>query len=340
MLKNNFFQIIPIFLVGLLIGSMIMFFLKNTIKKVFNSLFLSKPSIIKKYLVIVFIYIIIFISAYIGTFKLTKPENINNVLNIVNQALTSILAIMAGYLAYIQVVENRVSRLKEEADYKFASKCYTRAIKLHEEIHSIDKKDFSVFAELMELYLINGDFDLFNNNIENLKKVIIEKSEKIIFYYLLISNSILQEKILEAKNKIKDLINENKELNKKVYWSFIDIKENSIDAQRGKQFSPECIKLFNNLIKYLTKQMTDEDIAEFENGNYLIDTKIMPLSNLIINKNDDKPLFIKGPDGKFFRLIKKNDADNCNTPKNEKLKNLIEHEIDNQINKINNNNKK
>lgn len=230
--------------------------------------FISIAPTIRKYWVFVIIFSVLVITSYIFIF-IKSPNNnwLNTNLTVLGQISALVFAIFVGYFAFLQVVENRIGKLKEEGFRYFKEKAYSRAIKNYEEIHSIDAKNFNNLAELLELYLIQKDFEKFNKKILLLEEDILDKRDNLIFLYLQIIAELIKEHIAEGKEKILLMIEfQKKNRDTRINWDFSDIKM----CPAYNTLTGDTKKYFDNTVKYLTVGMGEEEKTKFENGDYLI----------------------------------------------------------------------
>lgn len=228
--------------------------------------FKSKTPTIRKYWIFVVLFLISISVAYILVFKLSSnKESLNISINILGQIASLIFAIFVGYFAFLQVIENRVDKLKEDGLRHFKERAYPRATKIYEEIHSISPGNFNILADLLELYLIQRDFDKFDKKITLLEKESLDKKDDLMVLYLKIAKNLVKEHIADVRNDIDALV----ELRRKhkgilIGWDFNDIKTSECYPKTG-----DAKLIFDNLISYLTN-MTEEKKAIFESGEYTI----------------------------------------------------------------------
>lgn len=256
-----------LFLITLIVGVVLALFLKEKFIGIYKR-FTSVAPTIRKYWFFVVVFCFIVVISYILIFiKSDNNEQLNTNLTILGQVSALIFAIFVGYFAFLQVVENRIGKLKEDGFRYFKEKAYSRATKIYEEVHSIDTTNFNNLAELLELYIIQKDFEKFNKKIVVLEGNILDKKDKLILLYLQIIFELIKEHISEAKEKIALLV-EFQKLNRdvRINWDFSDIKMCSVYLSLG---NSDTKKYFDNSIKYLIQGMSEEEKIKFENGDYL-----------------------------------------------------------------------
>jgi tetratricopeptide (TPR) repeat protein len=185
------------------------------------------------------------------------------------QSLTLVFAIFVGYFAFLQVVESRLDKLKERAKSELSERSYRRAIQYYEEAYKISPKDVSILADLLELYLILENYSNFDEKIIQLQRISIEEKEKVTLLYLEATKFLLKQHLQEAKERISKLvqfIEKHPIVLTHFNWDFSDIQ----DSEVYKKINGEAKIIFENLIKYLSKKMPNDQKSDFEQGNYSI----------------------------------------------------------------------
>ena len=253
-----------LFLVTFIIGGVLFLFIKKKIIKYYNNFISSTPAIRRYWTFVIAFSLSVFIS-YILILNYSK--NIDRILNILGQISTLIFAIFVGYFAFLQVVENRIDKLKEEGHRQLKEKAYDRAIKILEEVHSINISDFSNLAELIEIFLIQKYYEKFDKKISLLEKNIVDKKEKLLFFYLKIFFYVFKEHISDAKQYIDQLV-EFRKTNPNILpsWDFSDLQ----NSESNQSLQGDSKKYSDNIINYLRGGMSIEDKQKFESGNYLL----------------------------------------------------------------------
>lgn len=268
---SAFFQywylLLIFFVCGVVLGSLN----RKRINNVLESFF-SKASLIKKYWFFVVPFTILSIIAYILTFALSSQQNLGNNISTLNQATTLTFAIFAGYFAFQQVVEHRLDKLKEQGRLYFKQSSYKRALQSYEQALSIDSKDYSTIAELLEIYLAIQDFQKFDEKLPLMKDVILEDYERITLYYLKITKFLLKQDIGSGKGELEGLLSFIEEKPSALVhfsWDFSDIQKTDV----FKKLDGESKNILQNLIKYLLKQLNDDEKKQFEEGNFSLKNK-------------------------------------------------------------------
>lgn len=229
----------------------------------------SSPVIplIKRYWTFIILFFFFSIALYFFIYKYSPSKNLESNLNVAGQSLTLIFAIVVGYFAFQQVIENKFEKLKEQANSSFRRNRYIRAIKYYEEARLINPKDFYLLAELVEVYLIIQNPTKFNENIIRLEKLIIEECEWSVVYYLKIANHLLKQDLGSAKIELKNYLQkaiENKSILTNFSWGFSEIKK----SNPYKKIDGDVKTIFDNFLNYLSKSFSESDLKNFEEGNY------------------------------------------------------------------------
>jgi len=159
-----------------------------------------------------------------------------------------------------------MTTLKQEGFNYLKQKGYARAVKIYEQVASIDVKNFYNMAELLEIYLFQKDFTKFDEKISLLRKNTLDERDSLILFYLKISRYLLKENLLEAKEEINKLIIFSKK-NPRFFniWDFSDMRSSATYTNLS---DGEVKKILDNLIQYLSASMSPENKTKFENGNY------------------------------------------------------------------------
>lgn len=253
-------------LIGIFIGALLILLIQKLFLRFWNN-FCNKAALIKKYWLFIIPFVILSIVSYFLTFKYSSPEHLQTNLTILGQVLTLVFAIFVGYFAFLQVVENRLEKLREQGYAYFKVQSYRRAIQYYEEAHSINPKSCIILPDLVELYLITQEEEKFKRKLELLEKIVIEDAEKIAYYYLKTAWFLFNEDLRRAKQELSILIDFAKRASLAyVPWQFDDIKKTEI----YKSLTGDARKILDNLISYLSKRLTPQQKNDFENGNYTV----------------------------------------------------------------------
>lgn len=267
-MKEVFINYWYLFLGSILIGVLLTLFSQEKFKGLVKS-FYGKAPLIKKYWLFVVPFSVVSISAYVLTIKSSPSENLANNISLLNQATTIIFAIFAGYFAFQQLVEYRLEKLKEQGYLYFKQKSYLRAIQYYEEAYAINPKDFSLLAELLEVYLCLGDFKKIDDKINQLEKLIVEDYERSTIAYLRVCKHLFKQDLGSAKAELKsyiELVTKKPATLLLFNWDFSDIR----NCELCQKLDGEAKTIFDNLVSYLNKRLDEEKKKRFEVGDYIL----------------------------------------------------------------------
>lgn len=267
-MKEIFINYWYLFLGSILIGVLLTLFSQEKFKGLLKS-FYGKAPLIKRYWLFVLPFSVVSISVYALTIKLSPSENLANNISLLNQATTIIFAIFAGYFAFQQLVEYRLEKLKEQANLYFKQPSYLRAIQYYEEAYAINPKDFSLLAELIEVYLCVEDFKKFDERITQLEKLVVEDYEKSTVAYLKVCKHLFKQDLGSVNNTLKtyiDLVQKEPGALLQFRWDFSDIQKSGV----YKKLDGEVKTIFENLVNYLNKNLDEEKKKRFESGDYVL----------------------------------------------------------------------
>ena len=214
------------------------------------------------------------IGTYVVFTKYSIVDNTSEVLSLLNlivQFATLVLGLFATYYALRQLVETRFNALEQSGVQEIERNHYFRAFEKWREAFYI-KPDAVVFLNMCEALLLLGDYDKFDQYAAlsqkpsfKRKRILTEPSEEIILSFLNASRSLLEENRGAAKNHIKRLIllaQEHKLIG--LTWDFGDMQRSlSYQLLEG-----DCKIILSNIINYLTKSMSTDIRASFEEGQY------------------------------------------------------------------------
>lgn len=249
-------------------GVIVTLLIQGKINKIYGS-FYNKAPLIKKYWVFVAPFTLLSLIIYILVLFLSPRESLDTNLTLLNQASTLLFAIFVGYFAFQQVVEYKLDKFKEQANMYFKQPSYLRAIQYYEEAYFINPKDFSLVAELLEVYLCVGEYRKFDEKISWLQRLVIEAYEKSTVAYLKICQHLFKQDLGSAKTELKnyiDLVQKDPEVLVQFRWDFSDIRK----CELCKKLDGDVKTIFDNLIMYLNKNLDEEKKKRFENGDYML----------------------------------------------------------------------
>lgn len=194
-----------------------------------------------------------------------------SLLNLFIQAATLFLGIFAAYYALRQLVETRFTELDQAGSQELTKQNYSRAFDKWKEASYI-RPDPVVFLNLMETLLIIGDYDEFDAYIKRFntpllikKHIFIEASDRLLLAYLKAIRHLLVKNQGEAEKHISSVVEITlKEGPLRISWNFWDVRR-SISYQN---FKGECKTMAENLISYISEEMSKKQKEEFIKGNY------------------------------------------------------------------------
>lgn len=234
------------------------------------------PSFRMRFWLLVAILLVIFFSGvYFSLYQLNFVDNPSDTLSLLNlyvQGATFLLAIVATYYALRQLVETRFNSLDSSAMEELKRKHYTRAINKWKEAFYI-RPDVNVFANLCESFLLVGDYDIFDRFLKLIdrkpffkKKIIQEDSDKLIFLFLKSVRHLLVKNQGAAETSIKEIVSlvTKDETRGPLRWDFLDLQT----AESYLNLSGECKDIAENLITYLSQEMSATRKIEFEAGKF------------------------------------------------------------------------
>lgn len=193
--------------------------------------------------------------------------------NLTGQILTLFFAIFFGYFAFRQVAENRHDKLISNGYLFFKDKKFKRAREFYLEAQKINRNDFNIIANICELDVILRNKKDFSEKICLLEKISTEDSaedtEKVIYYYLIIANYLLDQDLKPGKEAIQTCVKFINEKNLTRFgnlWQYSDLK----DTQVYKSLDGDPKTIIENFIRYLESSLDEKDRSAFEGGNYLL----------------------------------------------------------------------
>lgn len=262
LLINFWYYFLSFFILGI---TLTLIFQKG-INRIYRT-FIQKILLLKRYWGFVIPFSVLAALGYILLFNFTTSIDQIYYIEVYNQCIGLIFAIFVGYFAFVLVIENRMDKFKQVADGYLNQKLYPKAIENYERCIDINSKQFEIWANLMELYLIQSRDSNFDEKIETVKGTIKYPDEEIIFKYLLFTKCVLKEQIGEAKEMIKKIISyiQNDESTLKYFrWGFSDVE----GSERFNKLGTESKKIYNNLSRYLLRSLSAEEKTRFEQDDY------------------------------------------------------------------------
>jgi tetratricopeptide (TPR) repeat protein len=181
----------------------------------------------------------------------------------INFYSSATFAIFVGYYGFRQLEMSRFDKLSQNAYEQEKKLNYSRAKALYKEALSVDPSNFTVLANLTELCLIAGDFELFQGAHKRLEKILSDESDRITHLYLMALNELLNKNIGGAEEYVRGLVEfvlSNPSAVKNYNWDFDDLTQSA----RYSKLTGESKDILDKVISYLKKEMSDISIREFE----------------------------------------------------------------------------
>ncbi|MFZ2310668.1 MAG: hypothetical protein WAW11_03925 [Patescibacteria group bacterium] len=220
------------------------------------------------------VFIVFSLASYYVVFKVDFLSDLSNkiaVFGIIVQLFTLIFGVFAVYFALRQLIENRFASLDKTGFDEVKNRHYLRAIDKWTEAFYI-KPDIAIFTNLCEAFLLVGDYHKFDAYIKmseekglTRKKFIVEACDRIVLLFLRTVRNLLIKNQGEAEvhiGKIIELVKNNGLIG--FQWDFLDISTSST----FQDLNGECREIAENLISYLSKNMTPNRLKAFEEGEY------------------------------------------------------------------------
>lgn len=233
----------------------------------------QKPPTIKRYWYFVIPFFILLITSYMVLLNFYfQDQKLNLYTDILNQISALIFAIFIGYFSFLQVIQNRADKLKQEGTHYLnpRNRDYARAIKTFEEIVSIEPNDFHNIANLLEAYLIKKDFKSFETHRNHFKKCLFSDKDELVYQYVMILYYFLRGHNVDADRHIAELVDftrKNPEVT--INWNFGDFTSSPTYTDSLEAGTDVRLK-FDNVLSYLNKNMSAENVVRFESGDYTL----------------------------------------------------------------------
>jgi hypothetical protein len=251
----------------LVIGGIIVLAARKSVIRLVNR-FKSQAPLIQKYWLVIVPYSILLISAYAIVWRYFYGQTNFDILG---QVAAISLAIFIGYIAFTELSETRFDKhVQAGANYSQFGSIKSAIMEL-EAADAIRRKDPLVLGNLLEYYLIMGDFDKFDKKVEAYRASIIEENETLSYFYLKALRNLLKEHLSEARTTIAEcvaFVSAEPDIRNRYRWSFKEL----YDSASYKNLNTNTKKILDNLIKYLQqsqqKQLTPDQETKFNNGEY------------------------------------------------------------------------
>lgn len=207
------------------------------------------------------------IAIYSFIFVRLPRESIQPYLTVVGASATLVFAIYVGYLSFRQVAESRAEKLIEIARTYRAQELFGRAREALESAHSASPTNQVVLSDLLELLLIQGDYDRFDSHIPRLSDLAVEAHERVHPHMLTAMRYLLVQDLGRARDALLAAVKPMRTCRSKGHtsgWSFSDIHH----AESYKKLSGDFRKIFDNLELYFSSRLPEDKITRFEGGEF------------------------------------------------------------------------
>lgn len=251
----------------LILGGVLTTALKKPVASMWIN-FRTRAKVIQRYWTFVIPFCLSSIVAYVLIIAFSPESKTELYVNILGQGTTLIFAIFVGYFAFAQVAASRFDNLMEQGRNELNNQNFVRASSTFEQALTIEPKNYSALSNLLELYIINGNYTQFDEKINYLKKIGVEPREKLIPLYFYALKELLQSHLLEARAAISDTIQYTKEHPRALAtlrWSFIELRA----SEPYKNLKGETKRILDNYLRYLERGLGNE-LQQFESGDYVL----------------------------------------------------------------------
>jgi hypothetical protein len=245
------------------IGIIAVFALKKPALKL-REWFKERAPLIKKYWLFVVPFMLLNAIGYavIGAWFYNEIN-----FTIFGQVSATIFAVFVGYIAFSEFGESKFEKLIEAAVMSLNRQEFTSAKMKFEEAHAIKPKDTDIIADLLELYLILGMYDKFDNKVDSYIKFSVESRNQLTYQFLLALRSLSVEHIREARERIKatvDTVNKTPNIREGFIWSL----DEYIASDAYRVLTTNTQKIISNYFAYLKRHLSPEQERNFVSGNY------------------------------------------------------------------------
>lgn len=246
---------------------------KSLIEKVF-----IYPSFNLRFWLSVAVLIVVFaIITKLALAFATNKDDIYQTLNLIIQVAMLVAGVIAAYFALRQLTESRYLNLTELGMQYLRRNPpgYSKSIQVWKEALYIQAEP-NTFLNLAEVLVISEQFSDFDQYVSYVEKnssfqhrVLQESSDYLIFYYLQAIRQLIVKNMGEAETKTKQLVAwvKSENLTQRVNWQFVDFTRSE---SYQKKLIGDHKTMTDNIIKYLSRELTPEQISKFESGNYLL----------------------------------------------------------------------
>ena len=246
---------------------------KKVKKDIWEEIFVY-PSFNIRFKFAIFSGVLVFILITFLIFKLAIVTEVGHqiaILNLIIQIATLFLGVFAAFYALRQLVETRFASLDQNGLNLLRDKRYARAYGKWKEAFYI-RPEAGIFLNMCEALLLYGDYETFDLHIKKFerksifkKEIFTEESDNIILLYLRTIRYLFIKNQGKAEEHIKGLLNLVGEKDFSVgQWDFIDSQTSST----YQDLTGECKDIVDNLISFLRKDMTSDQLSNFKKGNF------------------------------------------------------------------------
>lgn len=250
-------------ILGIVFGVLIVLLASNPVRKVSRK-FKQRAPLMKKYWIFVIPFVFLNAVAYMVVWRYFYDDTNFMVLGQISALL---FAVFVGYIAFNEFGESKFDKLEESSSQALNRGEFLLAIDRYEEAYAIKPTENAVLGNLLELYLIMGKYDKFDDNLPTYQKNTVEKSEILVSKYLLTLKALIREHMQEARELIAESINfvtENPKARETFHWRNDELK--SSDSFGVMSESAQTMAL--NYFAYLKRQLSTDEEAMFVSGEY------------------------------------------------------------------------
>lgn len=198
---------------------------------------------------------------------LISVDNNELYINILGQVSGLLFAVFVGYIAFAEWSQSKFEGLFKSGLQAFKAHDFKAAQVDLDEAHKIKPKHTALLPDLLELYIINDEFEKFDKKIDFYKSIILDDKHLSRYYWLRVCRHLMSEDLKKSKSDIDDAIRfmaKNPHLRKNFKWTLEEIKSTS----GYKKLTASAKRMFDNYYEYLEGTLSSEKEAEFVKGHY------------------------------------------------------------------------
>lgn len=255
-----------LWMIGLIFIGAILVAVLNKPTRALIAIFKERAPLVKKYWQLVVPLVMLTIGAYIITYLYVKTEVFYE---IIGQVSGLALGIIAGYIAFTELGENRFEKLQDSGMDEFRALRFKSAQVKLEEAHRIKSRDVGLLGNLMELYIILGHYEKFDSKIAHYQRIAVEEAEELVLLYLIALKEAVRDRPKDTKIKIKDVIQyvtNHPHARDTLGWSDNEL----VKCEDYKLLSTESKDLAKNTLYYVTEKLDEEQEVRFTEGDYTL----------------------------------------------------------------------